>query len=235
MQDPRKANATPRDPATPPPLPPRSEPRVEPRPEPRVEPRVEPRSEPRIELRIEPVADDAAGDHKVPTYLALPKRQAVYFGVAGFVAGIVFWHAVGFWTVVQNTVYQGTDDRLSNVADAQPTNKSSGTFADAIDRAISQATPPSEATPITTGAISLEKNAERLGGNEGQATAPGQTNCASFTRDRATGEILSRPCTEAERSLPHNPEGTRENLAVEQARAPTGTGSRWSTYTAPKN
>lgn len=231
MQDPRKANATPRDPATPPPLPPRSEPRVEPRPE----PRVEPRSEPRIELRIEPVTDDGSGDSTVPTYLMLPKRQAVYFGVAGFIAGVVFWHAVGFWTVVQSTVYQGSDDGSSKVADAQPTTKSSGSFADAIDRAISQAAPQSEETQITTGAITPEKTAERLDGNEGAAAVPEQTNCASFTRDRATGEIVSRPCTEAERSLPHNPEGARENFAMGQTSTPASTGSRWSTATAPKN
>ena len=45
-------------------------------------------------------------------------RQAVVWGGFGFLAGAVFWHAVGFWTFVSDVVFNGTDERGWSLAEA---------------------------------------------------------------------------------------------------------------------
>lgn len=196
MHDPRDSNLSPREPATPPPLP--------------------PRFEPRIELHIEP----APGPHLTGGALARPmsqKRLALYFGLGGFLAGVVFWHAVGFWQLMHSTLYSGTPVDVAGSA-------TPGNFADAIDRAISSSSSRGQPASITTGAV---KSPARFGGAETNAPSPQTTNCAKFTRDPATGEVRSRPCSEKERALPDNPGGERENFAQQTS---AGSDSRWPSY-----
>lgn len=233
MHDQSNASSKPCGQATPPPLPPRVEPCVEavtkthivPRPELKVERRTETakeaavekpakiRTEPLIQLRIEPIPGAPVGDF-VPATLSPYKKQAIYWGSAGFITGIIFWHAVGFWDVVHSAIFSGTHIEASRTPNTPPLMATStpGTFADAIDRAISSAPSEQEPAQITTGAVA-----------PAEAT---DLNCASFTRDLDTGQVHSRPCSSAERMLPENPNSGRENFA-KQAAPETAADSRW--------
>jgi hypothetical protein len=139
-------------------------------------------------------------------------------------AGVVFWHAVGFWHLIHSTIFAGTPVEVSNKASA-------GRFADTIDRAISASSPPGEPAVITTGTVTpaSEKAPARFDGTEAGTAAAGTNNCASFTKDPATGEIRSRPCSGKDRALPHNANGKRENFALQM---PTETERRWPSYMA---
>lgn len=197
MHDPRDPTLSPREPATPPPLP------------------------PRIELRIEP----APTSHLAGGALSRPmsqRRLALCFGFGGFLAGVVFWHTVGFWQLMHTTIYSGTPVDVAE-------NAAPGNFADAIDRVISSSSPQGKPAGITTGAVAptAGKSPARFDGAETNAPTAQPTNCASFTRDPATGEVRSRPCSEKERALPHNPGGERENFAQQTS---AGSDSRWPSY-----
>lgn len=198
MHDQRDLTSNPREPATPPPLP--------------------PRFEPRIELRIEP-APSTHFTGGAGTRIFSQKRLAVCYGIGGFVAGVVFWHAVGFWQLMHSTLFSTTPVDVSEKV-------APGRFADTIDRAISSSASSSQPAGITTGTVTpaSEKALARFDGTRAASASSVATNCASFVRDPATGEISSRPCSEKERELPHNAGGQRENFAQQQS------DSRWPSY-----
>lgn len=233
MHDPSSASTRPRGQATPPPLPQRVEPcveavtrtqtglRLEQESETRaeagrqgpVDKAAEVRTEPPIQLRIEPLPTPPAGDY-VPATLSPQKKQALYWGGGGFITGVVFWHAVGFWDVVHSAIFSGTPieaSRTEKLAPKPVAASAPGSFADAIDRAISSVSSEAEPAPIATGALQAVDAADN-------------TNCASFTRDFETGQVQSRPCSGAERMLPENPDGGRRNFASQRS-APAD--SRW--------
>lgn len=231
MHDPSSASSRPRGQAIPPPLPPRAEPCVEAVTRTQIEPgpaignaaetarqaivdnAAEGRTEPPIQLRIEPLPASPAGDF-VPAPLSPQKKQALYWGGGGFITGIIFWHAVGFWDVVHSAIFSGTPIEASRAGKPvpQPTAASaSGSFADAIDRAIASASSEVEPAPITTGALK-------------PVGAADDNNCVSFTRDPESGQVQSRPCSSAERMLPQNPDSGRTNFASQRS-APAD--SRW--------
>lgn len=172
-----------------------------------------PRREPRIELHIEPAPRDSildsAGARSVPH-----KRLAFCYGLGGFMAGVAFWHGVGFWQLMHSTLYEEPAASVTRTSEPAPQlSSTAGTFADTIDRALSSAGTEEPPANIRTGAVAPGgKAAARIGGVEAGAASAGG-NCASFIRDPATGEIRSRPCTDAERALPQNPGGGRQNLA----------------------
>lgn len=184
--------------------------------------RTEPRTEPRIELRIQPIPGAPVGDF-VPTTLSPQRKQALYWGGGGFVTGIIFWHAVGFWDVVHSAIFSGTHIEASRSVSppssppSRMTASMPASFADAIDRAISSAPSEPGSATITTGAVPPPGE-----------THPIASNCASFTRNPETGQVQSRPCSSAERLLPDNPDSERENFAETKASPGTSTAdSRW--------
>lgn len=234
MHDPSDAPTRLRGQATPPPLPRRVEPCVEAvtrtqteaQPDPENATRAEAarqgtagnaaqvRTGPPIQLRIEPLPTPPAGDY-VPATLSPQKKQALYWGGGGFITGIVFWHAVGFWDVVHSAIFSGTPIEASRAGKPAPqpvAASASGSFAYAIDGAISSASSEIGPAPITTGAL------KAVGADD-------DNNCASFTRDPETGQVQSRPCSGAERMLPENPDGGRRNFASQRS-APAD--SRWT-------
>lgn len=186
-----------------------------------------PRFEPRIELHIEPIprsSDDAAGEHSTS-----PRRLAVYWGLGGFLLGIAFWHGVGFWQLMQRTISTENQIEETRSAAAPQPAPTPGTLADTVDRALASISTEQEPAGITTGAVPPPAGRFLETFNDARADAASAKNCVSFTKDRVTGEVHGRPCSNKERTLPHNPNSERENLAQQSASG----NSRWPLYTAP--
>lgn len=232
MHDPSNASSRPSGQAIPPPLPRRveacveavSRTQIDPRSEPEIESRADTaghanvqntaavRAEPPIQLRIEPLPTAPAGDF-IPTTLSPKRKLAFYWGGGGFITGIVFWHAVGFWDAVQSAMFSGTAVDASRVERPIQQAATPASFADAIDRAISSASSENGSAPIMTGSL----NHPRLIDSDGN-------NCTSFTRDPESGQVQSRPCSSGEHMLPQNPDGGRRNFASQGS---TPVDSRW--------
>jgi hypothetical protein len=61
------------------------------------------------------------------------RRNSVIWGVAGFVAGALFWHSIGFWSFVQSTLLPGPDvrraDRDSLATDVRVAASANGSYS----------------------------------------------------------------------------------------------------------
>lgn len=98
-------------------------------------------------------ADTAVGSPK-------PGRAKAYgYALAGFLFGIAFWHAVGFWGLVHDAVFSGPRQTASHRYEAPPAPaaapgpaQAAGTFDERSLRNYSQR-PASGAADIATGSI----------------------------------------------------------------------------------
>jgi hypothetical protein len=84
----------------------------------------------------------------------------------GFAAGCVFWHYVGFWTVVQHVFYSGGSAERSVQSQSHPQSQTVPAVAQA-------------SAPANIGLLSVTLSAD---------------TCASLIMDRSNGSMSIQPC-----------------------------------------
>mgnify|MGYP001210713177 CR=1 FL=1 len=126
---------------------------------------------------------------------AAPGRSArpAWWAVGGFLAGIVFWHLVGFWSFVSEIVFN-QDEAASRFAAIEPL----------------VLPPPSQPRQ----AAAARGAATPAGGDAGSAPAALSANCSALILDRNTGAVRLGPCRPSAQRLVDAGLRGRQDLAV---------------------
>ncbi|MEO1280763.1 MAG: hypothetical protein AAFV69_03405 [Pseudomonadota bacterium] len=143
-------------------------------------------------------------DHQEKSRKVEPSPKSSHgwlYGLAGFVLGAVFWHAVGFWAFVSEAVFSGPREQIARPAQS-PTYTGSITTGSIRSTAVPSnagfaSSPFSPARP--TPAPAQTPNGKQAGAlNSSQALEPvlptGTLNCADLALDRQTGTTWSGAC-----------------------------------------
>ncbi len=156
-----------------------------------------------------------------PTATRRSARSAIVFCLIGFLAGITFWHVIGFWGFITEVVLSGPSKagtksaQTTNAPSAQQ-NKTDDLQFGIVTGSINKATTPDHATtttkpaaPTTTAELSNQKRA---------------LNCSDVALDRETGAIETNPCPSSWTEPGPANENGRQDLAQDLS-APTSQGT----------
>ncbi len=111
-------------------------------------------------LTLDPEQDGHAAGIALPQESSPSKpprrRSSVFAAISyislGFVAGAGFWHAVGFWTLVQNAVFSGPRQKLA-APQPFPASRPAAIFNEEELRNFSRRRVAPDRPPISTGSI----------------------------------------------------------------------------------
>lgn len=112
--------------------------------------------------------------------------RGIHWGVAGFLAGTVFWHLVGFWDFVGRIVFRDSDRKAVEVSEVQapPTVRSQKPRQAKLEGALDGA------DPIVTGSIAGQVPCIELRRETDGGTSAGP--CAGEPRPLKLGNFLRR-------------------------------------------
>jgi hypothetical protein len=130
------------------------------------------------------------------------RASPVLWGGLGFVAGILAWHLLGFWTFVAKVV-NDPPTASERVAIARPERRLQELPA------LQNAGPPKANAQLTTG--SLQPSTAVLFSLDPK-------NCQSLVLDRQTGQTRLEPCPENTRTMRDAGRQRRGDLAANRAR-----------------
>mgnify|MGYP000196764827 CR=1 FL=1 len=153
-------------------------------------------------------------------------RKALWTGLAGFVAGAVFWHMVGFWSFVSQVVYNQDEakspSRLVNLEGAKAVSAAGGSL-------LANARPPAGNTTIGDGVVASA--------DARQAASPAQPasdvlhellQCSQVRRVSGTGEVAVSACAPLARRLPNGQLASRGDRQMDAREAEQRLLNGWS-------
>ncbi|MEO1207017.1 MAG: hypothetical protein AAFV45_11855 [Pseudomonadota bacterium] len=162
--------------------------------------------------------------------------------------GIVFWHAVGFWTFVSNAVFSGPREQIASRTTSTALRQApitTGSVRGQAGSTTSQAAattsvnpfsparplPIPEQTPNGKHAATLTPHA-----GEPDLLPTGTLNCADLALDRQTGSTWSGACDTASSAAQQQPTNSAQQRgdrlsSTQPTTAPTSTG--WATAVEP--
>lgn len=177
------------------------------------------------------------------------KRNALY-GLTGFAIGVVFWHAVGFWSFVSQAVFSGPRDQIQAAVPHQPVSTARPTHNQQTGRietgSIRQdpswarnaaqtmrrdPMSPARPLPVTAngkiaGAFNDTPDAEA------RPLPTGTLNCADLALDRTSGAVSVTGCPDV--SSVRGATGTAKAPAASTAAASSWLGTTAVVEAAPR-
>lgn len=129
-------------------------------------------------------ASDAPGEGT--SGRARRELRGIHWGVAGFLAGTVFWHLVGFWDFVGRIVFRDSGRKVVEVSEVQapPTARSQKPRTAKLEGTLEGA------EPIVTGSIAGAVSCIELRRDADGATSAGA--CSGEARPLKPGNFLRR-------------------------------------------
>ncbi|MDX2288955.1 MAG: hypothetical protein NW217_09065 [Hyphomicrobiaceae bacterium] len=114
-----------------------------------------------------------------------PSPSALGWSVLGFVAGIAFWHAVGFWGFVQEAVFSGPRLQVGPSVAASHVDEAALASSSRSPRAVSD---------ISTGSLPGNTPADARSHEKREPPPAIAHQCASLELDRSTGSVRAHHC-----------------------------------------
>ncbi|MEQ8825050.1 MAG: hypothetical protein RIC14_11815 [Filomicrobium sp.] len=127
------------------------------------------------------------------------RRGGWIYASLGFLAGAAFWHAVGFWTFVEEAVFSGPRQQTNFTAIEQRPASPTGTIFDEAAYGTSQAARNTGASKISTGSISpvrpvkLPAKASRAAETTAQSATAPANGSARYSDTLSPQDIAIQP------------------------------------------